>query len=90
MKYKLFLASFFNHFIQPSSPPTAKLKSLHGILRYQRPHKNGPITLWLAPHMITSKDLSPNLYALPSLINLTTMIRQHTKFLPTARSPRET
>ena len=90
MKYKLFLASFFNHFIQPSSPPTAKLKSLHGILRYQRPHKNGPITLWLVPHMITSKDLSPNLYALPSPVNVTTMIRQHTKFPHTARSPRQT
>ena len=29
MKYKLFPAPFFNHFIQPSPPPIAKLKSLH-------------------------------------------------------------
>ena len=28
MNYKLFLALFFNHFIQPSPPPIAKLKSL--------------------------------------------------------------
>ena len=43
------------------------------------PHKNGPIPLWLAPHLITSKSPSANLYALPSPINMTTMIRQNTK-----------
>ena len=35
MNYKLFLALFFNHFIQPSPPPIAKLKSLHRVLRGQ-------------------------------------------------------
>ena len=34
--------------------------------------------------------IPPNLYALPSPINMTTMIRQNTKFPPTARSPRQT
>ena len=53
------------------------------------PHKNGHISLWLAPHMMTLK--SPrNLYALPGPINMTTMIRQHTKFPPTASSPMQT
>ena len=37
MKYKHFPAPFFNHFIQPSPPPIAKLKSLHGVLRGQLP-----------------------------------------------------
>ena len=37
MNYKLFLALFFNHFIQPSPPPIAKLKSLHDVLRGQLP-----------------------------------------------------
>ena len=37
MKYKLFPAPFFNHFIQPSPPPIAKLKSLHGVLRSELP-----------------------------------------------------
>ena len=32
----------------------------------------------------------PNLYVLPRPINMTTMIRQNTKFPPTARSPRQT
>ena len=46
MKYKLFPAQFFNHFIQFNPPPIAKLKSLHGILRGQLPlHKNDPIPL---------------------------------------------
>ena len=35
MKYKLFPATFLNHFIQPSSPPIAKLKPLHGVLSGQ-------------------------------------------------------
>ena len=47
------------------------------------------IILWLAPHMMTLK-FPPNLYALPGPINMTTMIRQHTKFPPTASSPRKT
>ena len=37
MKYKLFAALFFNHFIQASHPPVAKLKPLHGVLRGQLP-----------------------------------------------------
>ena len=37
MKYKLFLAPFFNHFIQPDPLPIGKLKSLHGVLRDQLP-----------------------------------------------------
>ena len=81
MNYKLFLARFFNHFIQPSPSPIAKLKSLHGVLR-------GWI-FWLGPHMITSKS-PPNKYPLPSPINMTIMIRRHTKFPPTARSPKQT
>ena len=35
MKYKHFPAPFFNHFIQPSPPTIAKLKSLHVVLRRQ-------------------------------------------------------
>ena len=35
MKYKHFHTLFFNHFIQPSPPTIAKLKSLHGVLRGQ-------------------------------------------------------
>ena len=60
MKYKLFPAPFFNHFIQPSPPPIAKLKSLHGVLRGQLPHKNGPVAFWLALlfHTMTSKSPS--------------------------------
>ena len=57
MKYKSFPAPFFNHFIQPSPPPIAKLKSLHGVSSGQRPHKNSPIPLWVAPHMVT--EISP-------------------------------
>ena len=53
------------------------------------PHKNGSIPLWLAHHMITSKSPS-NLYDLPSPLNMTTMISQHTKFPPTTRFPRQT
>ena len=43
MKYEYFPAPLFNHFIQPSPPTIAKLKSLHGVLRGQLPHKNGPV-----------------------------------------------
>ena len=89
MKNNHFPAPSFNHFIQPSPPTIVKLKSLHGILRGQRPQKNSPNPLWLGPHLITSKS-SPNLYALPTPINMTTIIRQNTKFPPTARSPRQT
>ena len=44
------------------------------------PVKNGPNHLWLAPHTMTSKS-SPNLYVPPSLINMTTMIRQCSSLL---------
>ena len=48
--------------MQPSPLPIAKLKSLHGVLRGQLPHENGPISLWLAPHIMTLK--SPPTYML--------------------------
>ena len=35
MRYKRFPAPFFNYFIQPSSPPIAISKSLHGVMRGQ-------------------------------------------------------
>ena len=57
MQLNHFPSLFFNHFIQPSYPTIAKLKSLHGVLRGQLPHKNDPIPLCLAPHLITSKSL---------------------------------
>ena len=41
------------------------------------------------PHIITSKS-PPNLYALPSAINMPTMIKQQTKFPLAARCPRKT
>ena len=44
MKYKLFPTPFFNHFMQPSTPPITKLKSLHGVLWVNFHHKNGPTT----------------------------------------------
>ena len=37
MKYEHFPVPFFDHFIQPSSPTIAKLKSLHGVLSGQPP-----------------------------------------------------
>ena len=40
------------------------------------------------PPYKTLKSL-PDLYAPPSPINMTTVIRQHTKFPPTATSPRQ-
>ena len=89
MKYKHFPAPFFNHFIQPSPPTIAKLKSLHGALTGQLP----PIK-WSHPfvvcHSFDNFKISPNLYALPSPINMTTMIKQNTKFPPTARYSRHT
>ena len=63
--------------MQPNPPLIPKLKSLHGVSRGQLPH--GSIPLWLVPHIMTLKSL-PNLYALPGPTNMTTMIRQHTKF----------
>ena len=45
------------------------------------PIKNGPNPLWLASHMMTLKSF-PKLYVPPSLINMTTMIRQYTNFPP--------
>ena len=49
MKYKHFPAPFFNHFIQPSLPAIAKLKSLHGVVRGQLPHQNCLYPFWIAP-----------------------------------------
>ena len=82
MKYKLFPTPFFKHFIQPS-PSIAKSKFSHVVLRGQIPHKNGPIPLWFAPIKLLQ-------YLPPSPLNMATMIRQHTKFPPTARCPRQT
>ena len=48
MKYKLFPAQFFYHFMQPSPPPIVKLKYLNDVMRGQ--HKNGPMPLKLAPY----------------------------------------
>ena len=67
MKNKLFPAPFFNHFIQPSPLPIAKLKSYMVSWVVNFPHKIGPISLWFAPRMITSKS-PPILYAFPSPI----------------------
>ena len=39
MKYKLFPAPFFKHFIQPSPPPIAKLKSLNIATTARSPRK---------------------------------------------------
>ena len=58
-------------------------------MRGQLPHEIGSIPLWLAPRMMTLKSL-PNLNALPGPINITTMIRKHTRFPPTASSLRQT
>ena len=55
MKYKYFPSPLFNHLIKPS-PTIAELKFLHGAWGVNFPHKNGPIPLWLAPHLITSKS----------------------------------
>ena len=82
MKYKLFPTPVFNHFIQPS-PPIAKLKSLHGVLRGQIPHENGSIPLRLAPHMKTSK--SP-----PKSYKYNHYHKTTYKVPPTARFPRQT
>ena len=88
MKYKYFPAPFF-------TPAITKSKSLHGVLRVNFPHKNGPIPLWLAPDLITSKSnhSPPPIYALPSPTNMTTKNsndRQNTKFPPNARFPSQT
>ena len=37
MKYELFPAPFFIHFMQPNPPPFTKLKSSHGVLTGQFP-----------------------------------------------------
>ena len=52
MKYKYFPTPFF-------TPAITKSKSLHGVLRVNFPHKNGPIPLWLVPDLITSKSNHP-------------------------------
>ena len=37
MKYKLFPAPFFNHFVQPSPAPICQIKTVNGVLRGQLP-----------------------------------------------------
>ena len=85
---KDFPTLFFNHFIQPSPPPIFK-RSLE---RSSAPPKMVPSLCALTKGGTTIDDfkISPNLYALPSPINMTTMIKQHTTFLPTHSSPRQT
>ena len=73
MKYKLFPTPVFNHFIQPS-PPIAKLKSLHGVLRGQIPPWKWLHSFAACPSYENFK-ISP-----PSPISIITIIRQHTKF----------
>ena len=92
MKYKLFAAPIFKHFIQSNPPTIVKLKSLDRVWRGQLLHKNGAISFHLAsrPYERTSKSLLTYLHAVPSPINMTNMIRQHTVFFPTAGSPTQT
>ena len=52
------------------------------------PHKKGPISLWLGPHM--ALKFPSSLCPTPGPINMTTMIKQHTKFPPTASPPGQT
>ena len=60
--------------------------------RVNFPHKNGSTPFWIAPpspphiHTHDNFKISPKLYAVPSPINITNMIRQHREFPPTARS----
>ena len=91
MKYKHFSAPFFNHFMQPSPPTIAKSKSIHGVMR-------GQLFPWKWSHPFVACPSfdnfkippPPNLHGLPTPINMTTMIKQNTKFPPTARYPRHT
>ena len=59
MKYKLFPVLFFNHSIQSSPPPMAKLKSLHGVLIGQPPTQKSSHPYVACPHMMTSKSSQP-------------------------------
>ena len=77
-----FSTPFFNHFTQLSPPPITKLKSLHDVFSDQSSDKHYTILLWFAPHMMTL-NFSLKLYAPPSFINMTTLIRHHTKFTHT-------
>ena len=83
--------SWLIHFIQPSPPTVAKLKSLHLVLRGQLPPQKWSHPLVACPPLRTSKSPQPICqYILPSTANMTTIIRQNTKFHPNARSPRQT
>ena len=82
MKYETFSCPISDPFHQTQSSSNCQIRIFTWCLKRSTPaHKNGPIPLWLAPHMMTLK--SPfNLYALPSPIKMTAMIRQHTKLRP--------
>ena len=84
MKYKHFPAPFFNHFIQPGPPTVAKLKFLYGALKGQLCPLKWSHPWWLAPPPFDNFKVlpPPNLCALPRPTNMTTMIRQNTKFPP--------
>ena len=71
--------SFFNHSFQPSPLPIAKLKSLHCVSRGQLPPQKWA-HLFVVCHPYVDFKISPNLHALPSPMNMTTMIRQPTNW----------
>ena len=66
MKYKLFPAPIFKHFIQSNPPTIVKLKSLDRVSRGQLLHKNGPISFHLASRPYNNFKISPNLSACSS------------------------
>ena len=66
MKYKLFSAPIFKHFIQSNPPTIVKLKSLGRVWRGQLPHKNGDISFHLASRPYDNFKISPNLSACSS------------------------
>ena len=66
MKYKLFPAPIFKHFIQSNPPTIVKLKSLGRVWSGQLPHKNGAISFHLASRPYDNFKISPNLSACSS------------------------
>ena len=87
MKYNYLPAPFFNHSIQPSPPTNAKLKSLHGVLRDQLPTEKWSHPFVACPPFDNFKILTPTYMLFQYDSN---MIRQNTKFPPTAIFPRQT
>ena len=86
MKYKNFSLPHFLPISRISFLVQLQNKNTWCIERLSPPIKNVPILSWLAsspppPHVMTLKS-PPNLNAPSGPINITTMIRQHTKFPP--------